>query len=255
MRKISENNFKIVTAGQADILRDENYKMARMVWHDFMLHDPVAKYFDDLFSEPELMKYQFALIEPDSDKIIAMGNSVPLLWEDKIENLPDDGWDWALAKGIDDYKNKRTPNLLCAIQIMVHPDYHGRKLSSKAVIAMRDIAGQNGLNGLIAPVRPTQKCDYPLIPIEKYIKWTNGENLPFDPWLRVHARLGAKIIKSCSQAMTIPGTVAEWEKWTGMRFPESGRYTIPGALVPVDIDCENDKGVYIEPNVWMYHEL
>jgi hypothetical protein len=34
----------------------------------------------------------------------------------------------------------------------------------------------------------------------------------------------------------ISGTVAEWEEWTGMRFPDSGAYVVPGALVPVDID-------------------
>jgi hypothetical protein len=252
---MNENNFKIVTAEQDKRLENENNRMARMVWRDFMLHDPVAEYFDDLYSEPNLIKYQFALIETSTDKIIAIGNSVPLLWEDKIENLPDEGWDWALARGIDDYRNKRAPNLLCAIQIMVHPDNHDQGLSSKAVSAMRDIAKSNKLNGLIAPVRPTKKCDYPLISIDKYIKWTNGEDLPFDPWLRVHARLGAKIIKPCPQAMTIPGTVAEWEEWTKMKFPESGRYTVPGALVPIVIDRENDKGIYVEPNVWMHHEI
>lgn len=252
---MNENKFKIVTADQADILRDENYKMARMVWHEFMLHDPVAEHFTDLFTVPELMKYQFAMVEPNSDKIIAMGNSIPLLWEDKIENLPDEGWDWALARGVDDYKNGRKPNYLCAIQIMVPPDYHGKGMSSKAVSAMRETAKEKGLNGLIAPVRPNKKCDYPIIPIDKYIKWTNGEDLPFDPWLRVHARLGAKIIKPCPQAMTISGTVAEWEEWAKMKFPESGRYTVPGALVPVDINRENDKGIYIEPNVWMHHKF
>ena len=55
--------------------------------------------------------------------------------------------------------------------------------------------------------------------------------------------------------MRITGTVSEWEKWTGQKFPESGTYTIYGALVPIDIDREADRGVYIEPNVWMYHSL
>ncbi len=40
-----------------------------------------------------------------------------------------------------------------------------------------------------------------------------------------------------------------------MRFPESGQYIVPGALVPVEIDRENDTGRYVEPNVWMKHSL
>jgi hypothetical protein len=55
--------------------------------------------------------------------------------------------------------------------------------------------------------------------------------------------------------MTIPGTIAQWEAWTGMRFFESGEYIIPGALEPVQIEIEKDLGTYIEPNVWVLHEV
>jgi hypothetical protein len=54
--------------------------------------------------------------------------------------------------------------------------------------------------------------------------------------------------------MYIPGTVAQWEEWTEMAFPESGEYVIPGALVPITIDCEADHGEYVEPNVWCVHD-
>ena len=30
---------------------------------------------------------------------------------------------------------------------------------------------------------------------------------------------------------------------------------VPGALVPVKIDLEQDAGVYVEPNVWVVHEV
>lgn len=40
-----------------------------------------------------------------------------------------------------------------------------------------------------------------------------------------------------------------------MQFPESGPYIISGGLVPVEIDCQHNLGVYIEPNVWMVHEI
>jgi hypothetical protein len=55
--------------------------------------------------------------------------------------------------------------------------------------------------------------------------------------------------------MVIPGTVAEWEEWTDMIFPESRPYVVPGALVPVEFDLERDRGVYVEPNVWMLHRV
>jgi hypothetical protein len=54
--------------------------------------------------------------------------------------------------------------------------------------------------------------------------------------------------------MRITGTVADWEAWTGMRFPDSGRYVVPDALVPIDIDTARDLGTYVEPNVWVRHQ-
>jgi hypothetical protein len=40
-----------------------------------------------------------------------------------------------------------------------------------------------------------------------------------------------------------------------MAFPESGQYVVEGALVPVEIDRERDRGLYVEPNVWMLHSV
>ena len=55
--------------------------------------------------------------------------------------------------------------------------------------------------------------------------------------------------------MDIRGSIAEWVEWTGLEFPGSGRYVVPGALVPVVVDLDADLGVYVEPNVWVTHDL
>jgi hypothetical protein len=94
-----------------------------------------------------------------------------------------------------------------------------------------------------------------LTSIDDYIKWKTDEGLPFDAWLRVHARAGAWIIRPCHEAMVIRGTHVKWEKWTGLRFPQSGEYVIPGALNPMKMNLEKDEGIYVEPNVWLVHPL
>ena len=53
----------------------------------------------------------------------------------------------------------------------------------------------------------------------------------------------------------VRGSVADWESWTGMAFPESGRYVVPQATQPVVIDRERDEGVYFDQNVWMVHAI
>jgi hypothetical protein len=73
--------------------------------------------------------------------------------------------------------------------------------------------------------------------------------------MRVHARLDGEVLRPEPRSLRITGTVAEWERWTGLAFPESGEYRFPRGLVPVSIDRENERGTYFEPNVWMRHRL
>jgi hypothetical protein len=67
--------------------------------------------------------------------------------------------------------------------------------------------------------------------------------------------LDAQIVKVADPSMVIESTIADWENWTQLRFPESGQYIVPGALNPIAIDRETDRGRYIEPNVWMRHAV
>lgn len=120
---------------------------------------------------------------------------------------------------------------------------------------MLDIARRHGLETLIAPVRPTLKDRYPLVPIERYAGWRREDGSLFDPWLRIHERLGATMLKPEPESLRITGTVAEWESWTEMAFPESGEYPFPGGLAPVTIDRDADLRSYREPNVWMRHTV
>ena len=55
--------------------------------------------------------------------------------------------------------------------------------------------------------------------------------------------------------MRIPGTIGQWKEWTNLEFPGTGTYVIHGALNPISIDIERDTGLYIEPNIWILHEV
>lgn len=250
----NKEKFKIITPNDLEDYHDQTDNIAEASWPQFMLHDPVAgENWHELFGR--FADYQFAMLDTETNRMAAMGNSLPFHWDQPIEELPEGGWDWVFLKAIEDYKNSIEPNIQSAIQVAIHPDYQGQGLSTKMVQTMRSIGKSKGFMNLVAPVRPSQKSQYPLISIDDYITWTNDDGLPFDAWLRVHARLGAKIIKPCHEAMKISGTTAVWAEWTGMKFPQSGTYLIPGALNPMEMNVEIDEGVYIEPNVWMQHSL
>jgi len=222
-------------------------------WPQFMLNDPVAENFSDLYARrPE---FQFVLVGEDPDEPLALGNSLPLRWDGAPEELPDDGWDWAFLKGFRDLDSGVRPNLLCAIQAVVFHENRGKGLSKYIVEGMRSLAKAEGYAALIAPVRPSRKSDHPDISIDEYVTWTDEDGAPRDPWLRVHHRLGARIIRPCPNAMRIAGSLTDWHGWTGIRFETGGKHIVPGALVAVEVDLEADSAVYVEPNVWMWHKL
>jgi hypothetical protein len=82
-----------------------------------------------------------------------------------------------------------------------------------------------------------------------------SDGLPVDPWLRVHVRAGGKIIQVAPRSMVIAGTLAEWREWTELPFDRTGSVLVPKALAPVMCDAEHDHAVYVEPNVWVRHDL
>jgi GNAT superfamily N-acetyltransferase len=251
---MNTSRFRIISPDDLPDYRDRAADISEVSWPEFMLHDPVAnENWHELFDR--FGEYQFAMLDTETDRMAAMGNSLPFHWDQPLEDLPEGGWDWVFLKAVQGHQQGVAPNIQSAIQIAIHPAYQNQRLSEKMVQAMRGIGQSRGFKYLVAPVRPSQKSRYPLISIDDYIKWANDEGLPFDAWLRVHVRLGARIIKPCHNAMTIPGTRAEWERWTGMKFPQSGPYYIPGALNPMNMDIQKDEGIYVEPNVWLVHEL
>jgi hypothetical protein len=118
---------------------------------------------------------------------------------------------------------------------------------------MRGAAAAGGLRELIAPVRPTLKARYPLIPIERYLEWRRPDGTHFDPWIRVHERSGGEILAAAPESMVMDCPVSDWEEWTGMQFPEDGDYVVPEMLAPLYV--RDGRGRHVEPNVWLRHRL
>ncbi len=195
----------------------------------------------------------------EQDRLLVSATAVPLYWEGDSDSfpaaLPDEGWRWVVRTAVQQHRERIRPNLISALGINVSPGHRGQGLSQTALQTMRNLAREQRFRHLIAPVRPSQKHRYPLIPMSDYITWTREDGLLWDAWLRTHQRLGAEVIKPCERSMIVPGTVAQWRDWTGMAFPGSGAHVVPGALSPVQIDLEADRGVYTEANVWMLHRV
>ena len=197
--------------------------------------------------------FQFGLRD-EAGALVAVGNTIPLICDGTTTDIPPNIPE-VLERGVAVKLDGRRPTALSALAAIVDPAQRGRGLARRVIETMGEIARRHGLKTLVAPVRPTLKHLYPLTPMEKYVRWTRGGGALFDPWLQVHQRMGAEILQIAPTAMIVTDTVARWQEWTGLRFPESGPYVVAGAFQPVKIDVRRDIGRYEEANVWMRHAL
>lgn len=221
------------------------------VWPEYNLYADVhADWWGPLLEE--LPEYQFALYDDDADVVLAEAHTGPLAWNGDDSTLPD-GIDQALQDIVAARRAGRPVDTLCAMAAEVSPTARQRGLAADVLRGMRELAGRQELCRLVAPVRPSLKERYPLTPIERYIAWRREDGQLFDPWMRVHERLGARVATPLPRSMRITGTVADWEAWTEMAFPESGSYVFPHGLAPLTVDRDKDLGSYWEPNVWVIH--
>ncbi|QBD82927.1 GNAT family N-acetyltransferase [Ktedonosporobacter rubrisoli] len=245
-------SYTVFTLAEHPELEAEMPRLHSASWPAFVMDDPaVLQYWGSLFSI--FAKYQYVLCN-EQDEAVAAGHTIPLLWDGTVAGLTA-GWDAALIQGFHDREQQREVNALCGLSIVTAPEVKSKGLSTTMVLAMKDIALRENLSALILPLRPSQKHRYPLIPMENYMHWKRPDGAPFDPWLRVHLRLGAKILAIAPRSMVTDGTVAQWEEWTGQSMPGSGEYIVEGALCPVQIDHIRDIGRYEEPNIWISHTL
>lgn len=241
-------DFQVHTLkGRPDLL-GRLQRLNRQSWPDFIVYGDTYSW-DRLYAELS----DFLLLLTDKDNLlIGAGLAVPGLWNGRLEDLPS-SIEEIIVNGL--VSKRESANTLIAIAALVDKRFRGEGISAEIVKLMKSLAIQHGFENLIIPVRPTLKAMYPLQSIESYSKWQNKDGLFYDPWLRTHQRLGATVMKCVDSTLEIRGTIGDWEKWTGMVFPDSGEYVVKEALQPLQIDVESNVGVYHEPNVWMQHSL
>lgn len=232
-------------ADRPDLIERRYEELTKPVFPEYMnQNEPGGRYWRRLYTD--FPDFQVALVE--GDELLAEAHAIPVPWDGTVANLPS-GWDEGFELGMTS-SSPRTA--LMAIVISVAPAHQGRRLSSRMIRTFTDNARAAGLGAVIAPVRPTRKERYPLIPIESYVEWRRDDGSHFDPWIRIHERVGGTILAPAPESMTIRAPAEEWEQWTGMPLPVDGDYIFPGGLSPLFV--RDGIGTHVEPNVWMHHE-
>jgi GNAT superfamily N-acetyltransferase len=226
-------------------------------WPEFARHDPAASLFYGALDR--YADFVLAAVDRDEpNRLIARACSVPFAFRDGTpgrNELPLDGWDGVIRWADADWRAERRPTVVSALEILIAPPYRGRGVSQLMLQAMIANTWSRGFADLYAPLRPSAKDREPHVVFAEYVARTRDDGLPYDPWLRVHVRAGARIIRVAPYSMVFTGTLGEWSQWTGMSFDRSGEVVVAGALSPVHVSCEQDYAVYVEPNLWVHHRI
>ncbi|WP_329438319.1 GNAT family N-acetyltransferase [Streptomyces canus] len=222
-------------------------------WPEFMFHGPVA---DAHYGQFVDTFHEFTVVATEGGRVVARGHSVPLALDIPGRRaLPPDGWDRVLIWAFDDHRRRRRTDVVSAVEVVIDPDHRGRGLSALMLRAMADNARSGGYRRMVVPVRPTAKHRHPHMPMDEYVKDTDADGLPRDPWLRTHVRMGGEILGTAPTSMVIPGSLEQWRRWTGLPFDEDGEVVVEGALAPVHCSVTAGHAIYVEPNVWISHNL
>jgi len=246
------NTLKKYTLDQLDEALFQQYK------------DTVRSSFPDVIFQSEIVKHRWPTIEKyfpefqlfyidSNDKLIGFLNSIPIYWDQPVEDLPDEGWDWLVEKGINGYEDQIKPNCIGGLQIIVSKDYLGNGYSKMLIEEGKKIQHNLGFKNFIIPIRPTFKSKYPEMDMEEYIQFKKEEKI-YDPWIRTHQANGAKFIKVCPNAMNISGDINYWEGLMNSKIKKSGYYIVDGALNPVWMDLAKNHGEYNEANIWINYD-
>ncbi len=128
----------------------------------FMFQDPVGGLFfpqvSQAFPEHQLLGLD------ETGAVVARINSVPFVWSGTDDDLPARGWDAVLERAFADRDRGARPTAVSLLE---------------------------------ARVAPAQQGSEPGTPMERYAARTRSDGLPSDAWLRVHVRLGGRLVKVC----------------------------------------------------------
>ncbi|WP_298538884.1 GNAT family N-acetyltransferase [uncultured Aquimarina sp.] len=194
---------------------------------------------------------QLFMIREDN-KLIGFMNIVPIFWDQPFTELPEEGWDWLVKKGISDFESGIQPNSLGGLQIVVTQEFQGQGFSKLLIARAKKVKEDLGHKNFIIPIRPILKYKFPEMKMKNYMSLQENGKI-MDPWIRTHLESGAKIIKVCEKSMNVIGDIHFWENLLDIKIIKSGTYMVDGALNLIKIDVKNNFGEYKEENIWIYY--
>jgi len=201
---------------------------------------------DDILTSFASMHY--FVRDTEANKLAGLCINVPFAWTGEVDNLP--GYNELLRRCLAERSLGLAPTALAGILGAVAPEYQSRGVSRLFFqAALRGLVA-GGMQHYLSPVRPSRKQLYPNFSIEEFLSWRTADGELIDPWLASFVRGGSKMLGIAHAAITMSAPCTQWTQWTGVDFPVSGSYVIPGGHRLLEVDVRSAVGQYAEDHVW-----
>ena len=250
-RRVVAEDLSLVTLAERPDLADGIGALLSSRWPTFMLAGQPGHAEEVAALVQGSPAHQVLAVDAE-DGVRGVAFSLPIDWDGTPAGLPA-GWDDAVTRAAALQRSGGRAEAATALSITVAPDAGRRGLAVRLIQALREATARAGGRALVAPVRPVLKDRYPLVDLADYVGWRTPDDEAFDPWLRTHLRLGARLLGVAPASMTITGTVEDWRTWVEDPLPGPGSYVVPGGLAPLVV--ADGTGTYVEPNVWLVHDV
>lgn len=196
----------------------------------------------------DFARYHFFVIDDDTGKAAAVSVNVPLAWNGQSSSLP--GYNELLELTLEQAREGRTPTALVGILGAVSPDFRGQGVTELFYQGAAAILARHSIGSYLSPVRPSNKQLYPNFTMEEFLSWRTPDGGLVDPWLNHFKGMGATELGIAHDAITLSAPIEQWTAWTGMLFPVSGDYVIPGGHRMLRVDVDAGTARYGEDHLW-----
>ena len=252
-RKKTVEEFVVTTCADRPDFLEASVELENETWDRLSFLDFTAAHhahYDKLLER--FADCRLCMIERETGEMVATGMCVPLRVADDTA-LPREGWDWIVDTA--HTQDGKGANVIGALSISVPERHRHRGFARDMINTMRALAVDKKCWGVIAPVRPSAKCEHPFVAMDDYVSWTDGHGRIFDPWLRSHVAVGGKIVGVCDRSMVVEQPIEFWQSWTEKSLDSDGDVPFEGALSPLQVDRGTGVGRYVEANVWVTHRI
>src|SRR5215831_11320645 len=100
------------------------------LWPEFLYHDAVLnRLFERVIAE--YAEFHFYVWDDEREEVVGGGHAIPAAWDGKGASLPDGGIDAVIEARV--AEGAPAPSVLCALQVVIDPEYRGQGLSRRMI--------------------------------------------------------------------------------------------------------------------------